>query len=97
MNHYTSMLIYSVFTHTKKSLLRRHFINARRSRTHDFQHPIKIVMEGEVEADVGVMNDAGETNYASEPHLTPQSWQKVAPSVPQFLFTPPPSFLGSDP
>ena len=38
---------------------------------HDFQHPIKIVMEGEVEADAGVVNDAGETNYASEPPSGP--------------------------
>jgi hypothetical protein len=91
------MPIYVISSLTPKNAALPPFFYARRSRSHDFQHPIKIVMEGEVEADVGVMNDAGETNYASEPHLTPQSWQKVAPSVPQFLFTPPPSFLGSDP
>ena len=28
-------------------------------------------MEGEVEADAGVMNDAGKTNYASEPPAGP--------------------------
>ena len=65
-----------IFTHTKKSLLRRHFINAHQSRTHDFQHPIKIVMEGEVEADAGVANDIGETTYSSEPPTGPNLAQR---------------------
>ena len=50
------MLMYDIFTHTLKRRSAT-FFYARRSRTLDFQHPIKIVMEGEVEADVGLMGD----------------------------------------
>ena len=60
------MPIYNIFTHTKKRRSATFFL-----RMHDFQHPIKIVMEGEVEADAGDVNDAGKTNYASEPPSGP--------------------------
>ena len=59
------MPIYDIFTHTKRRRSAT-FFDARRSQTHDFQHPTKIVMEGEVEADAGVVNDAGKTNVALE-------------------------------
>ena len=71
MTRYTSMPIYDIFHSHQKNAAPPPFFYARRSRTHDFQRPIKIVMEGEVEADAGVVNDAGETNFSSEPPSGP--------------------------
>jgi hypothetical protein len=81
-----NMPSYDIFTHTKKTPL-RHLFYARRSRTHDFQLPIKIVMEGEVEADAGVANDAGETYYASEPPAGPNHTPSVIHGPVDIAFT----------